>query len=103
MNFRLRIWRQEAHDAPGRFETYEVHDIAPDESFLEMMDELNDRLILEGVRPIAFDHDCREGICGTCSMTIDGHGTAASGALAVSLADFAGRIPASAGPASAAR
>jgi succinate dehydrogenase / fumarate reductase iron-sulfur subunit len=72
VNFTLRVWRQEEYDAPGRFETYEVSDIAPDESFLEMIDGLNDRLIVEGKIPIAFDHDCREGICGACSMTIDG-------------------------------
>ncbi len=72
MNFTLRVWRQEDHDADGRFETYEVSDIDSNESFLEMIDGLNDRLIVDGQRPIAFDHDCREGICGTCSMTIDG-------------------------------
>lgn len=72
MNFTLQIWRQEEHDAQGRFETYEVSDIDSDESFLEMIDGLNDRLIVDGQRPIAFDHDCREGICGSCSMTING-------------------------------
>jgi succinate dehydrogenase / fumarate reductase iron-sulfur subunit len=72
VNFTLRVWRQEDAASEGRFETYEVHDIAEDESFLEMIDELNDRLIVEGQTPIAFDHDCREGICGACSMTIDG-------------------------------
>ncbi len=73
MNFTLRVWRQEEHEAPGRFETYEVAEIDSDESFLEMIDGLNDELIVAGERPIAFDHDCREGICGACSMTIDGH------------------------------
>ena len=72
MNYTLRIWRQEATDTPGAFEAYEVTEIAPDESFLEMIDELNDRLIVSGERPIAFDNDCREGICGACSMTING-------------------------------
>jgi succinate dehydrogenase / fumarate reductase iron-sulfur subunit len=72
VNFTLRVWRQEDRDADGRFEAYEVTDIASDESFLEMMDALNDRLVVDGQRPIAFDSDCREGICGTCSMTIDG-------------------------------
>jgi len=81
VNFTLRVWRQEQRDVPGRFERYSVSDIEPDESLLEMFDGLNDRLILSGERPIAFDHDCREGICGACSMTIDGrphgpgHGT----------------------------
>jgi succinate dehydrogenase / fumarate reductase iron-sulfur subunit len=76
MNFILRVWRQERPDPSparsGRFEEYEVSDIAPDESFLEMLDELNDTLVVKDVRPIAFDHDCREGICGSCSMTING-------------------------------
>ena len=72
MNFTLRIWRQPEHDAPGRFEVYEVSDVAPDESLLEMLDALNDRLIVEGHDAVAFDNDCREGICGACSMTIDG-------------------------------
>jgi len=79
VNFTLRVWRQEDRDSVGRFETYEVTDIASDESFLEMMDALNDSLVVGGQRPIAFDNDCREGICGTCSMTIDGrpHGPGA--------------------------
>ena len=72
MNFTLRVWRQEDAQAAGRFETYEVSDIDSDESFLEMMDELNDHLIVSGQTPIAFDNDCREGICGACSMMIDG-------------------------------
>jgi succinate dehydrogenase / fumarate reductase iron-sulfur subunit len=72
VNFTLRVWRQEEHDVPGRFGTYEVSDIDSDESFLEMIDGVNDQLIVSGERPIAFDNDCREGICGACSMTIDG-------------------------------
>jgi len=68
----LQVWRQDGRDAPGRFETYQVDDIHPDASFLEMMDVLNDDLIERGERVIAFDNDCREGICGACSMTIDG-------------------------------
>jgi succinate dehydrogenase / fumarate reductase iron-sulfur subunit len=68
----LKIWRQEKRDSPGRFESYEVDDISPDFSFLEMLDILNERLEEKGERPIAFDHDCREGICGTCGMMIDG-------------------------------
>jgi succinate dehydrogenase / fumarate reductase iron-sulfur subunit len=79
VNFTLRVWRQEDTVSPGAFETYKVADVASDESFLEMIDALNDRLTLEGQRPIAFDDDCREGICGACSMTIDGrpHGPGA--------------------------
>jgi len=68
----LKIWRQEKRDSPGSFERYEVDDISPDFSFLEMLDILNERLEEKGERPIAFDHDCREGICGTCGMMIDG-------------------------------
>jgi succinate dehydrogenase / fumarate reductase iron-sulfur subunit len=79
LNFTLRVWRQEDHSSPGGFQTYEVTDVAADESFLEMMDGLNDRLTVAGERAIAFDNDCREGICGACSMTIDGrpHGPGA--------------------------
>jgi succinate dehydrogenase / fumarate reductase iron-sulfur subunit len=72
VNFKLRVWRQEASDVAGGFETYEVSEIDSDESFLEVIDGLNDELIVSGQRPIAFDNDCREGICGACSMTIDG-------------------------------
>jgi succinate dehydrogenase / fumarate reductase iron-sulfur subunit len=72
MNFTLRVWRQERPEATGRFEQYEVAEIAPDQSFLEMFDELNNALTVAGVRPVQFDNDCREGICGACSMTING-------------------------------
>jgi succinate dehydrogenase / fumarate reductase iron-sulfur subunit len=72
VNFTLRVWRQEGRESDGRFETYDVTDIASDESLLEMIDALNDHLVVDGQRPIAFDSDCREGICGTCSMTING-------------------------------
>lgn len=72
MNFTLQVWRQEAPGAPGSFHGYEVSDIAPDTSFLEMIDGLNDRIVVQDERAIAFDHDCREGICGSCSMTING-------------------------------
>ncbi len=72
MRLHLKIWRQEKRDSPGRFESYEVEDISPDFSFLEMLDILNERLEEKGERPIAFDHDCREGICGTCGMVING-------------------------------
>ena len=72
MRLTLKIWRQERRDSSGRFQTYEVEDISPDYSFLEMLDILNERLEEKGERPVAFDHDCREGICGTCGMMIDG-------------------------------
>ena len=72
MRLTLEIWRQPAADRPGRFETYEMDDVSPDMSFLEMLDVLNERLTAEGEEPIAFDHDCREGICGACGVMIDG-------------------------------
>jgi len=72
MNLTLKVWRQAGPEAKGKMETYEVSDVSPDSSFLEMMDVLNERLINEGQEPIEFDHDCREGICGTCSMFING-------------------------------
>jgi succinate dehydrogenase / fumarate reductase iron-sulfur subunit len=78
MNFTLRIWRQKNSESEGRFETYEVRDIPGDASFLEMLDVLNNQLVLDGGDPVAFDHDCREGICGSCGMVINGraHGPA---------------------------
>lgn len=72
MNLTLRVWRQDGPDRPGRFETYEMRDVSPDMSFLELFDTLNERLVAEGREPVAFDHDCREGICGSCSMMING-------------------------------
>ena len=72
MNLTLRIWRQKNADTKGHFESYKVEDISSEMSFLEMLDVLNERLISEGQDPVAFDHDCREGICGTCSMYING-------------------------------
>jgi len=72
MNIKLKVWRQKNNKEKGRFETYEVKDVSSEMSFLEMFDVLNERLIHEGKDPIAFDHDCREGICGTCSMYING-------------------------------
>lgn len=71
MNINLKVWRQPSHQNAGRFETYKVQ-ASPDMSFLEMMDVLNEQLIEEGGEPVAFDHDCREGICGMCSMVING-------------------------------
>jgi succinate dehydrogenase / fumarate reductase iron-sulfur subunit len=72
MNLTLHVWRQSSHSAPGRLERYEAADISPDMSFLEMLDVVNERLAKAGQEPIAFDHDCREGICGTCSLMING-------------------------------
>lgn len=72
MNLTLQVWRQASGSQEGRFENYEVKDISSEMSFLEMFDVLNERLIREGKDPIAFDHDCREGICGACSMHING-------------------------------
>jgi len=72
MNLTLNVWRQKDARTPGRFVTYEAHDISPDMSFLEMLDVVNERLIEGGEEPIAFDHDCREGICGTCGVVING-------------------------------
>ncbi|MBC8300130.1 MAG: succinate dehydrogenase/fumarate reductase iron-sulfur subunit [Pelagibacterales bacterium] len=72
MKLFLKIWRQSNGDSQGSFQNYEIEDITPDMSFLEMMDVLNEKLIIEEIDPIAFDHDCREGICGSCSMFING-------------------------------
>ena len=72
MNVTLKVWRQKNNNDRGRFETYPVQGVSPDMSFLEMFDVLNERLITEGKEPVAFDHDCREGICGMCSMFING-------------------------------
>ncbi len=72
MNLTLHIWRQENTTAEGRFSTYRVEEISPDMSFLEMLDVLNERLINKGEVPVEFEHDCREGICGTCSLMING-------------------------------
>jgi succinate dehydrogenase / fumarate reductase iron-sulfur subunit len=68
----LKVWRQAGPADPGRFETYEAPDVSPDMSFLELLDVVNERLDAEGRTPIAFDHDCREGICGACGMVING-------------------------------
>ncbi|MGC6470962.1 MAG: succinate dehydrogenase/fumarate reductase iron-sulfur subunit [Flavobacteriales bacterium] len=78
MNLTLKIWRQKNANEKGKIVDYKVSDISPDMSFLEMMDVLNNDLIQNGDQPVAFDHDCREGICGSCSMYINGeaHGPA---------------------------
>ena len=72
MNLTLKIWRQASAKASGKFETYKITDISTESSFLEMLDVLNDKLIKENVDPVAYDHDCREGICGMCSLYING-------------------------------
>ena len=72
LNLTLKVWRQKNNSSEGFFETYSANGISPDMSFLEMMDEVNEDLIRSGKDPVAFDHDCREGICGTCSMYING-------------------------------
>ena len=72
MDLTLKVWRQKNSQAKGKMETYPISDISEDSSFLEMMDVLNGSLINSGKEPVAFDHDCREGICGMCSMYING-------------------------------
>jgi succinate dehydrogenase / fumarate reductase, iron-sulfur subunit len=72
LSLTLKIWRQPDARSRGQFQTYHLDDISPDMSFLEMLDVLNERLIQEGQEPVAFDHDCREGICGACGMMING-------------------------------
>jgi succinate dehydrogenase / fumarate reductase iron-sulfur subunit len=72
MKITLKVWRQPSNKAEGKFETYQLQHVSPDMSFLEMFDVLNEQIITEGGDPVAFDHDCREGICGMCSMFING-------------------------------
>lgn len=72
MNLTLHVWRQAGEKAKGRMVTYQANDVSPDSSFLEMLDAVNEGLIEKGEEPITFDHDCREGICGSCSMMING-------------------------------
>jgi succinate dehydrogenase / fumarate reductase iron-sulfur subunit len=72
LNLTLHVWRQKGPNAPGEMKTYPAPNIGPDMSFLEMLDVVNERLIEKGEEPIAFDHDCREGICGSCGMMING-------------------------------
>ena len=73
INLTLKIWRQKGPDADGKLETYESGPISTDMSFLEMLDVLNEQLTLKGEEPVAFDHDCREGICGMCGAVVNGH------------------------------
>jgi succinate dehydrogenase / fumarate reductase, iron-sulfur subunit len=72
VNITLQVWKQDGPDRAGRFATYQVTDLQPEMSFLEMLDVLNERLVAQGEEPISFDHDCREGICGSCGVMIDG-------------------------------
>jgi succinate dehydrogenase / fumarate reductase, iron-sulfur subunit len=72
MTLTLKVWRQAGPQAEGHFEDYKIDGIIPDMSFLEMLDVLNQKLIVAGVEPVSFDHDCREGICGTCLLVING-------------------------------
>ncbi len=80
MNLKLKVWRQKAAKSDGAIKDYEARNIPPDASFLEMLDIVNEDLLAKGEDPIAFDHDCREGICGTCSLSINGvpHGPSAT-------------------------
>ena len=73
MNLFLKIWKQENAEAEGHFETHTIDNVSPDSSFLEMLDQLNGELLEQKKEPVTFDHDCREGICGTCSLTINGY------------------------------
>lgn len=72
MNITLQIWRQAGPEATGAFQAYQLDEISEEMSFLEMLDILNERLLVQGQEPVAFDHDCREGICGSCGVMIDG-------------------------------
>ena len=71
INITLKVWRQAGPKAKGKFETYTLDNVSTDASFLEMMDILNEKLVNEHREPVAFDHDCREGICGMCSLYIN--------------------------------
>jgi len=73
INLKLKVWRQKNAQTPGEFKSYDAKDVSPDASFLEMLDAVNEGLITKGEQPIVFDHDCREGICGSCGFMIDGN------------------------------
>ncbi|WBB59947.1 succinate dehydrogenase/fumarate reductase iron-sulfur subunit [Streptomyces sp. WMMC500] len=91
MKVTLRVWRQPGPDAAGEMVSYEVEDVTPEMSFLEVLDTLNERLILTGDEPVAFDHDCREGICGACGVVINGraHGPERTTACQLHMRSFA--------------
>ncbi|MDH4468714.1 MAG: succinate dehydrogenase/fumarate reductase iron-sulfur subunit [Bacteriovoracaceae bacterium] len=73
MTIHLKVWRQASNKEKGKMESYTLSDVSPDMSFLEMLDQLNLKLMKEKIEPVSFDHDCREGICGMCSLMINGH------------------------------
>jgi len=73
MKLFLKVWRQNDSESVGDFQDYTIDNVSPNSSFLEMLDQLNEELLVDGNKPIVFDHDCREGICGTCSLTINGY------------------------------
>jgi succinate dehydrogenase / fumarate reductase iron-sulfur subunit len=73
MKLTLKVWRQDNNDSSGHFEIHDLDGVSEDSSFLEMMDQLKEQLLSQGIEPVLFDHDCREGICGSCSLTINGH------------------------------
>ncbi len=73
IDIKVKVWRQRSASEKGRFETYDLKGVSQSASFLEMLDILNNQLVHEGLEPVAYDHDCREGICGTCSLYINGH------------------------------
>ena len=73
MKLTLKVWRQDNNDSSCHFEIHDLDGVSEDSSFLEMMDQLNEQLLSQGIEPVLFDHDCREGICGSCSLTINGH------------------------------
>lgn len=81
MNLHLKVWRQKGPNRPGKFEEYDLSDVSEESSFLEMLDQLNEQLVLEGKEPVVFDHDCREGICGACGMVINGLAHGPKGAV----------------------
>lgn len=72
LDLTLKVWRQPSSDKPGKFQTYKLRGISTEMSFLEMLDILNEQLVVQGEEPVAFDHDCREGVCGMCSLVING-------------------------------
>ena len=80
MKLTLRIWRQTSADQPGNYQSYRLDDVSPDLSLLEALDQLNEQLISCGERPVSFEHDCREGICGSCGFLVNGqaHGPQAA-------------------------
>jgi succinate dehydrogenase / fumarate reductase iron-sulfur subunit len=82
MNFKLRVWRQKNAESQGKFVDYSLSNVSADSSFLEMLDLLNEELIAEGEEPVAFDHDCREGICGSCGLMINGYAHGPKAAVA---------------------